>query len=245
MRFWSLFFALALLPLAPTFAANDHAEVLHGAVAIDTNPRGDLVVALDLASGDIQPDGKVDQLFVLQRADAAKIVTATLPEARVIFTGQRLIVLSLDSPQAWILHLPAPVSPEGHDPIGMKAHDLTHHKGYDSPVVLSGYGLSRHLGELPAEGFRLADFLAVPETHFLLPASPWRVDTDPFSKVDPFDDPSQCGSGSGSGCDAGGANATSCSVAGCSGSPSSCSVSCSRGGACCYCNDFNSASCTC
>ena len=219
-------------------AAAEHAEVFRGQVAFDTNPNGEIVVALDVAGGEVDVDGAADHLFFLQQDSPFTQLTAALPAVEVVFKDRQLLIRSLEGSRAWIFSVP------GETDRLTRAIGHLKHTGYAKVKTVQGFGLSHYVGPFAADdaAIDLAGLMLIPERFFF---DPFQDAASPFDKPG-YDPHSEPGGGGSSFCSSGGPGSTSCSVSSCSsGSPRSCSTSCtSPRYACCNCNT-SGAGCRC
>lgn len=124
--------ALAILLMTPTLGFAEHADVFRGQVAMDTNPQGEIVVALDITSGESGSDGIADHLFILQQDLPFKFPTAALASAEVVFKDRQLVVRSLDSSEAWILFTPVGEAVQRAEQLTRAVARLKGPAGYES-----------------------------------------------------------------------------------------------------------------
>lgn len=197
----------------------DPAEVLVGAVTVQSLPNGDIAVALN-QFGAGEPDDTAERVFILQTtAPMPADLPIQMEAAQVIVKPGQLLVVSLEEPRALALHL---VEVDQTALVKTLEAMLAQRYGRTAPDAIlthAGYGLADHRAE------------------YDLPIRSWPPQR-PGALLMPKDGiESQSGA-----CQSGGPGSTSCSIT----CPLQvgCSVDCSEGYyACCKCGWTPSCDC--
>lgn len=194
---------------------NEARESVFGDAMLFTAPGMGVAVAVDGGTAPGMQDGYVDQVFVLQQQEPARVEPRRLPSAELFHAGKLLLVRSAGAePLAFVVQAPGDAEPSADrlpfSPAGAQR--------------FTGFGMSRRTG---AWQLRLEEVTGSGMAT-LLPACAARTD----GQV-----------GAAAACDSGGEGSTSCSTSCHTASGGSCSTTCGSGYySCC---DKGACSCTC
>lgn len=215
-------------PSSTNWILNPQDQIILGNVSVRTALNGNIVVIVDQSVTETAtlPDGVPDLVFryaPLERL--AEDVQIDLQHVQVVYSARRLLVVSLNGEVLVNLSLDIV---RARDRVDTTRQEFEHSKLSTSASIIHvsrGYGLRR---EIPQ---RLDDGVIPPinlEVNFIIKTRKNAPSTEDEGAPT---------------CTAGGKGSSSCSIVGCSGTPTGCTTACSSGYACCNCTP--SAACSC